>query len=283
MISTRLRRNGRNLSWSLSAYQISPEFETEVGFVRRRDIRTATGELGYRFWPESWLINWGPTLNYGRNYDYEEILQDENLALGISLNFARSISLSSGLNWDMERYSDIDFRKRSFSIRANVNSSRSYSFGGGVTVGDAIYFAGPFVGDQTRWNVNGTVRPLDRLNSSLRFERVRFTDPSEYGRAVFEIDIFRATTNLQITDRLGLRNIAEINSQSETFDFNLLFNYRVNAGTVIYAGYDDHLMQAELIEGDRDGDGIEEQLFFTTGKKRTNRAFFVKFQYLLRY
>ncbi len=283
MISTRLRQNGRNLSWSLSAYQISPDFETEVGFVRRRDIRTVTGELGYRFWPERRLINWGPTLNYGQNYDFEEVLQDENLALGVSFNFARSISLSSSLNWDMERYEDINFRKRGFSIRTNVNSSRSYSFGGGLTVGDEVFFEGPFLGDRTRWNVNGTVRPLDRLNSNLRFERVRFTDPSDSGREVFEIDIFRATTNLQITDRLGLRNITEINSQSETLDVNLLFNYRVNAGTVIYAGYDDHLMQANLIAGDRDGDGIEEQLYFTTGKKRTNRAFFVKFQYLLRY
>ena len=52
---------------------------------------------------------------------------------------------------------------------------------------------------------------------------------------------------------------------------------------MIYAGYDDHLMRADLIEGDGDGDGLEEQLYFTTGKKRTNRAFFVKFQYLLRY
>ena len=283
MISTRLRQNGRNLSWSLSAFQVSPEFETEVGFVRRRDIRTVTGELGYRFWPENWIINWGPTLNYGQNYDYGDVRQDENLAAGISFNFARSISLSTSLNWDMERYQEIDFRMRSLSIESSVNSNRRYSFGGGVTAGTAIYFAGPFLGDEIRWNVNGTVRPLDRLNSSIRFQRVRFTDPNQGGLEVFEIDIFRATTNLQITDRLGLRNIAEINSQADTFDFNILFNYRVNAGTVIYAGYDDHLMRADLIEGDRDGDGIEEQLYFTTGKKRTNRAFFVKFQYLLRY
>ena len=57
----------------------------------------------------------------------------------------------------------------------------------------------------------------------------------------------------------------------------------MNAGTVFYLGYDDHFRQADLIEGDRDGDGIEEQLFFTTGQRRTNRAFFLKLQYLFRY
>ena len=102
-----------------------PDFETEVGFVRRRDIRTVTAELDYRFWPESWIINWGPTLNYGQNYDYEDVRQDENLAAGVSFNFARLISLSTSLNWDMERYQEIDFRMRSFSIQSNVNSNRA--------------------------------------------------------------------------------------------------------------------------------------------------------------
>ncbi len=42
-------------------------------------------------------------------------------------------------------------------------------------------------------------------------------------------------------------------------------------------------MQADLIEGDRDGDGIDDQLFFSNELRRTNRAIFAKLQYLLRY
>jgi hypothetical protein len=80
-----------------------------------------------------------------------------------------------------------------------------------------------------------------------------------------------------------MRNITEWNSQDETFDINVLFNYRVNAGTVFFIGYDDHYQQADLIEGDRDGDGLQEQLFYTRGLRRTNRAIFIKLQYLLRY
>ena len=33
----------------------------------------------------------------------------------------------------------------------------------------------------------------------------------------------------------------------------------------------------------RDGDGIDDQLFFSDELRRTNRAIFVKLQYLLRY
>ena len=60
-------------------------------------------------------------------------------------------------------------------------------------------------------------------------------------------------------------------------------NYRINAGAVFYLGYDDHYQQADLIEGDRDGDGIDDQLFLSDELRRTNRAIFVKLQYLLRY
>ena len=273
MLATRIRQNGRNVSWSLAAYQISPDFRTEVGFVRRRDIRTVTSEFGYRFWPESWIISWGPTIDYGQNYNYDELLQDENLGLGINFNFARNIRFSSDLNWDMERFAGINFRKNQLSMRANFNTNRSYSFGGGFSTGDEIFFLGPFLGHEFSWNLSGTVRPLDRLNASLRFERRRFADPANnVDEELFDVRIFRATANLQFTDPLGMRNIMDFNSQAETVDFNILFNYRVDAGTVFFVGYDDHFQQADLIEGDRDGDGLEEQLFFTTGKGgRTGR------------
>ena len=95
--------------------------------------------------------------------------------------------------------------------------------------------------------------------------------------------ILRATTTYQVTEKFGLRNITEFNSLDKELDLNLLVTYRIDAGTVFFVGYDDHYQQADLIEGDRDGDGFNEQLFFTQKLRRTNRAIFVKLQYLLRY
>ena len=131
--------------------------------------------------------------------------------------------------------------------------------------------------------MNSTLRPLDRLQTRLSLNSRRLTDPSNGGAELFDVTIIRGTTNVQFTERLGMRNITEWNTQDETFDFNVLFNYRINAGTVFFLGYDDHYQQADLIEGDSDGDGLQEQLFFTEGLRRTSRAIFVKLQYLLRY
>ena len=58
----------------------------------------------------------------------------------------------------------------------------------------------------------------------------------------------------------------------------------MNAGTAFYIGYDDHYRQADLIFDDIDGDGVTEQLFPDTQiYQQTNRAFFMKMQYLFRY
>ena len=100
---------------------------------------------------------------------------------------------------------------------------------------------------------------------------------------MFNVEIYRTQSVLTFTDRLLMRNITEYNTFTDDLDFNVLFTYRINAGTVFYFGYDDHYRQADQLEGDLDGDGIDEQLFFSDELRRTNRAIFTKLRYLFRY
>ncbi len=283
MWDVRVRQRARNLSWSLLAYQVSPDFETDVGFVRRNDQQIMRGQVGYLFWPESTVINWGPEVRYERNWDFDDVLQDEDLQFTLNFNLANNISFSGDYNRTLERFGGIDFDKNRFSVRANVNSSRRFSFGGSAQVGDEIRFDDdPFLGDAVRWNVFSTLRPIPRLTSNVRIQTSRLTDPRNGNQEVFDVKILRAQTTLQLTDRLSLRNISEFNTFDETLDLNILFTYRVNAGTVFYVGYDDHYRQADLIGGDIDGDGLNEQLFFESDLRRTSRALFTKFRYLFR-
>ena len=99
---------------------------------------------------------------------------------------------------------------------------------------------------------------------------------------VFDVQIYRAQSILTFTDRLLMRNITEYNTFDKDLDFNALLTYRVNAGTVFFVGYDDHYRQEDRIEGDVDGDGFDERLFFTSDLRRTNRAGFTKLRYLFR-
>ncbi len=283
LLDVSMRRNGRSLGWAWFAYQISPEFDTEVGFVRRNDQRRLQANANYSFWPQSWIINWGPSINYARNYDFDNVLQDEEVTAGLDFSFARSISLGINVERDMERFLGTEFDKTGFSVRGNVNSSRRFGFGGNFSMGEEVrYVAQPFLGNGRSWGVNATVRPVPSLETRLNVSSSRLTDPRNDDAEVFDVTVFRGQSTFQVTDRLSVRNITEYNTVNEALAFNLLFNYRVNAGTVFYLGYDDHLRRGDRILFE-DADGFDRQAYLTQDLRRTNRAVFLKVQYLLRY
>lgn len=281
--ATRLVRAGRHLDLSGAAYQVSPDFQTDVGFVRRVDQRVMQGTANYRFWPQSWIINWGPTLEYSRNWDYDSQLQDEELYGGVSFSFNRNISLSGGIRQTMERYRDVDFDKTRFSVRGNINTSRRWSVGGSYNRGDEIrYVASPFLGTGSQWGMNLTLRPVSRLETRFNLNSSRLEEPVN-GDEVFDVKILRSYTTFQFTDRLSARNITEYNSYDRKLGLNVLLNYRVNAGTVFFVGYDDHLQHADLIEDLVIGDPRNDHLFLPDQLWRTQRALFMKLQYLIRW
>ena len=283
VLTTRVVQNGRHLQGSVAAYQVSPDFRTDVGFVRRTDQRVAQASLGYRFWPESLIVNWMPEISAERNWDYDGILQDQEVAAGVGVNFERSISISGNVSRQMERFRGVEFDKTRLSLRANINRSRRWSVGANLNTGDQVrYVADPFLGRGFDWGVNATLRPVSRLQSSLSLSSSRLEDPRT-DEEVFDITILRGSTTFQFTDRLSARNITEYNTYDRELAFNLLFNYRVNAGTVFYLGYDDHYQHAERIEDMLIGDPRDDHLFLPDELWRTRRAMFVKLQYLLRW
>ena len=270
-----LRKSGRNLSYGVGSYILSPDFETDVGFVRRTDQRTSAVNLSYRWWPETWLINWGPQLNYSRNHDFDGILNDETARAGVNFQFAQNVGFTASANRDMERFGGVDFYKTRYRLNINV-STRLAGIGFGVNGGDQIFFDpdAPYRGYESGIFAVLGLRFVSRLRSEIHFTTNRFSDPRNNDALVFDVKIANAFTTYQFTDRLLLRNITEYNSFTKTFGMNYLVTYRINAGTVFYVGYDDRYQQ---------GDRLNEDFFPTTALRQTNRAIFTKLQHLFRF
>ncbi len=111
----------------------------------------------------------------------------------------------------------------------------------------------------------------------------RFVDSRNNDAQIFNVKIIRALNSYQFTERFLIRNISEYNNFDRRLNLNFLLTYRINAGTVFYVGYDDRYQQADRIERDTNGNGIDDRLFFSTNFRRTNRAVFTKLQYLFRH
>jgi len=284
MFDVTLQSQGRNLNYFLGSYSIAPEFDTAVGFVRRRDIRAVGSSVGYRWWPESWLINWGPSFNYSRNWDFEDVLEDEMAQASVNMSFVKNIRFGVGVNRDMERFGGINFDKTSYRMNLSVRTLQAISFGSYYSYGDQIRYGGaPFLGTGGNGGLFMTVRPLSRLQSQINVNASNLVDPLDDSE-VFNVKIYRALTTYQFTDRLLLRNILEYNTFNRTVGANVLFTYRINSGTVFFIGYDDHYQQGDLILDQTDEFAyLGNTRFFTTDLLRTNRAFFTKISYLFRY
>ncbi|MXZ72011.1 MAG: hypothetical protein F4Z04_11010 [Acidobacteria bacterium] len=283
------RLNSRHWSASIFAYALSPDFRHDLGFVRRVDQQRIFSRLGYTFRPEGTIVSWGPSLIYAWNQNYDGVLEDEEVRGGFRIQFARNISLNVDYRDEMERFRGINFEKRLVSLGGQINTSRRLSFGGYYRRGDEVkyeYDAAllPYLGYGSSGSFYATVRPVSRFQSDINLSTSDFFDPRSGEILVFDVKILRALSTYQFTDRFLLRNITEYNTFDKRLGLNLLFTYRVNAGTAFYIGYDDHYRQGDLIYDDLDGDGYTEQLFpSVTALQRTNRAVFTKFQYLFRY
>ena len=289
MFDAGLRSNGRNLTYFVAGYTIDPEFDTAVGFVRRRDIKAGTGNVGYRWWPESWLINWGPTFNYTRNWNFENVLEDEMANAGVNFSFAKNIRVNAGYSRDMERFGGINFDKEYYSLGGNVSTIRELSIGGFFSYGDQVRYdlanpANSFLGTGGRGGVFMSLRPFSRLQSQVNISTSNLVDPFS-DTEIFNVKIYRALTTFQFTDRLLLRNILEYNTFQRTMGANVLFTYRINSGTVFFIGYDDRYQQGDLIfdRANSQYAYLGNPVFYTTDLMRTNRAFFTKISYLFRY
>ena len=286
LLDAAFRKRGRNLRYSVATYALSPGFRTDLGHVPRTDQRLTSVTGGYRWWPEHWLRNWGPEFVYTRSYDFAGILQDEVADAGINLALFRNMFVAGNVRRELERYGGVDFLKTRSRVFGRVDTSRRVGFTLEYRRGDQIFLdpTHPYLGHEQGISASMNLRPVPRLRSAINVTTNRFTDPMRGGEAVFDIRIFRALTTYQFTNRLLFRNISEYDTLDRKLDLNFLLTYRVNAGTVFYAGYDDHHQQADRIEGDLlDWYDTGRRRLLVTGRQRTNRAVFLKFQYLFRY
>ena len=229
-------REGRNLSYSAAYSSIDPEFRTLTGFLPRVDLRQTSGNIGYRWWPESSILTWGPSLSYLRLYDHAGVLQDEQIQGMASFSFTNNVSFTGMVNHDLERFQEVDFKKTGYGFFSGI-SSRVFSLFGGYNWGHGILYdeVNPYRGQSVSGNVNFRVQPTSRLRTELRTVFSSFVDPLG-GAEIYDVKILRGRTTYQFTDRLLLRHILEHNTWDLTVGNNLLMTYRINAGTVLFPG-----------------------------------------------
>ncbi len=298
-----LAREGRGFDFELGYLQVSPDFRTDLGFVRRRDIRDLSTEVDYTWYPKKGRIQ-----NYSLNIEGETIwnfagnLEEWVFEPGAEMQFAGQTEI--GLrHWNrFERFEGQDFRRHSTAVFFGSEWLSWLNVNGAIEWGTEInYYPAadlrPFLGDARSAEVGVTLKPLPRLRLDQSYLYSSLTTRDDEGGCgctaasgtVFTNHIFRTRANYQFTRALSLRAILDYEAVSpdqalvdldreRRVGADVLVTYLVNPWTAVYVGYNDRYANWEL-------ESLTDRPIGRSDSARTNvgRQVFVKISYLFRY
>jgi hypothetical protein len=258
-----VNREGRGFDYSGSFTSRSPDFQSELGYVRRVDMRELLQEAGYSWYPEKHrVLRVGTDIEAGALWDYGGQLQDWQLEPGFELEFPGQTEI--GVMWveAFERYEGIEFRRGGGMVRADtqwlswLGANVHYFRGSGIYYYPAAGLE-PFLGTEQSVETGFTLRPYSRLRLDLSYLYSDLTTSDEsavppeapHGR-IFTDHILRTRLNYQFTRELSARVIFDYESltpepalvdleHERRFNADILFTYLVNPWTAIYVGYSD--------------------------------------------
>src|SRR5436190_894208 len=209
---------GRNFLHSTAYTDFSPSFGTDLGYVKRVDVRGVSDYASYVWYPRGkGLVSFGPSLSVSGDWDHRQVLQDWNAYPTFVLNFPRQTQLKVGTSETYELYGGIGFRSRITEVSGYSAPSKSFGFSASLGTGQEINYAPapglvPFLGDLTELTLATTWRPAERLriDGFYLFERLAQPgSPSGGGtsqRTIFDNHLARLKLNYQFTRALWIRH-----------------------------------------------------------------------------
>jgi hypothetical protein len=298
----KISHGGTHFNYSGSYTDLSPGFHTDLGFVKRVDMREVKQKAGYLWRPEeSRILSIGPSLSTSVNWDRMGRLQDWNTYADFSVYFRGPTGLTVTRSETYELYLNQGFRYSrtdcSFYIYnwQAISIYGDYGWGTGVNYEPASGLA-PFIAKSTDGYFGFTLRPFPKLESKHIYYYSQLGIPTDSsvlaqfgsGRVLVN-HLVRWKLNYQFTHRLSARLILDYSSTSpntslieevpyKQFKGDILLTYLVNPSTAFYVGYTDRYDNLEFLPSDPPA------LRYTSSPTlSTARQFFVKLSYLFRF
>ncbi len=234
-----LSKSSRELSWTLEYDDISPDFQTQNGYITRSNVREGSAFAGYKFWQEKGALQyWSLSSYYSRSYSHAGLFTDEDLYVKGSLMFPKQTSLSLTYRPNtLERYCAVAFRKQYATLSFYSELSKFLAISADLTAGDGInYSPYPFLGDRKAWNLSFTLKPFARLQLTQTLLNSRLNKKS--GERVFNENLWETKLSMQWTKEASSRLVYHYSTLSHCGFADALVSWVLTPGTAAYLGYD---------------------------------------------
>jgi hypothetical protein len=307
-----LTRQGRSFNENLLLQDISPGFQTQVGFVPRTDLRRIADYTGYIFHPVGKpLLSDGPEGTVEVDYDHAGTLIQYDLSTDWAFEFKRQMLVMPVYRIEVDTLRPQDFPGLTRNMTFARDGGGFMIFGtpwkqlqfnvtvndqGGVNVVPPVGQM-PVLGNELSATLTATVNPSARLKIANTYILDRLT-ANRGENAAFNNHIFRSEWGYQFTPKLSLRLIPQYSAvlanplytslpTTKQMNVDFLITYLVHPGTAVYVGYNSNLDNLNRALCSRLETGVCDPLspgLLRDPKNFINdgRQFFVKLSYLFR-
>ncbi|MDG2421977.1 MAG: DUF5916 domain-containing protein [Gammaproteobacteria bacterium] len=270
------QHNDRRWDWRLGYYDWGDDFRADLGFINRVDFKHAVATLGHtwRWGGEGFFSRIRIAADYDRTEDQSGLQLEEETEFFLNMNGPMQ-SYLNGLFGGSETYWNGQYFDEQFNMinigfapRPNLNISSL------IRYEDVVDFANTRLGYSKRWGPRIDYRLGRHFQINLSHQ---FQEFESEGRPLFKANLtdlratyqFDARSFIRLTIQYANRErnvdnyVRAIDKISRDLGTQVLYSYKVNAGTRFFIGYSDTGFQDDIYNS------IE----------YTNRTFFAKFSY----
>nr|MDP9122060.1 DUF5916 domain-containing protein [Acidobacteriota bacterium] len=269
----------RTYDWIVQLSDFGDGFRSDLGFVPQVGYREERAGAGYQFYPENPVVNRvHPFVGMRYSTDTDGNVLLSRVSPGINLGGIWRLGSELDYNIDRVRIGNALFSRRQLVFSADSNPSRllaAVGFDG--FIGQEGDFDNGRMGRGGTINLRTTIRPTDHLELHLNGSDA-WLDVDSAGRRsrLFTARLARLRATYNFTARMYLRLIvqrlrverdpglylAAVTKADEALTQSVLFAYRIDWQTVLFAGY-----------------GGERDLLPSAVLAPASRSFFVKVSY----
>ncbi|OEK04666.1 DUF5916 domain-containing protein [Roseivirga misakiensis] len=237
-------------SWDISAQSVGENYNPEVGFVRRRDIRQLTNTVRYSFFPKS-----GGIQRHGPGFDFDMVGNKEFGFLDWDMNILYDINWRSSARFSARLRWQYTFLFNGFDpsgtgglalpsgegyhnnlIIASYNSDQRKLINFRVSTRSGEYFNG------TRINFEGSLnfryQPMGFTSINFAYNRIRLPDP--YNDA--NLFLIGPRFDFTFTKKLFWTTFVQYNTQIDNLNINSRLQWRFAPVSDFFLVYTDNYL-----------------------------------------
>lgn len=270
--------NFENLDWEIgtSYSNINKNFAAQSGFIRRTGLNRYYSYAYRNFRPKekSWWVKVSPFVVSTGTWDTQNRLDEFFLDPGISLDFARGISIYTYQSTRRDNFLGRGYTTKAYLANIDINTFKRFSLSNDFEIGTGVNFdpSRPEIGKLLNNTFTLTLRPISQINSEILWIKSSLKSRTNDDK-LFTQDILRNRTVYQFNRFNSVRSIVEYDTFQKSFGLSFLYAFTPSPNKSIYIGYNDLLFNGiEPLDGTRQ-----------SGLFRQSRGLFAKFSYNLRF